>query len=68
MCPQRFLEKAFSKELRSYWYDVYIAVHEENFHINSKVISLHFVYKIKPEENGKKRQKLDYVRTKIEIR
>lgn len=55
--PQWLIDKDVQKELRSNWDDAYIAVQEEAVPIGANLISSHFGYKVKQEENGRKRLK-----------
>lgn len=55
--PQWILDKSVKTELDSNWSEAYVAVQEDSVPINANIISSHFVYKVKNEENGKKRLK-----------
>lgn len=55
--PQWLLNNAVEKELSSNWADAYESIQENTVPHDAKIISSHFVYKIKQEENGKKRLK-----------
>lgn len=56
--PQWFLDKSVTSEPDSNWSDAYESVPEETVSRGADVITSHFLYKLKKEENGKKRLKV----------
>ena len=55
--PPWIVEKAVTAEYTSNWADAYIEVKDEDVRKGANVIGSHIVYKVKVEENGRKRLK-----------